>query len=53
MAEEYKEIILDLVRKIRDGEFKINPKISKCEEKCSMNEICRIREIRVNPEMRL
>lgn len=53
MAEEYKEIILDLVRKIRDGEFKINPKIPKCEEKCSMNEICRIREIRVNPEMRL
>lgn len=48
---EFKELIVLLIQKIRNGEYMIRPKVPKCEEKCPMMEVCRIQEIRNYPEM--
>jgi RecB family exonuclease len=53
IGSEFEGLVIDLVQAIRAGEFNIRPRMGKCEERCPLQDVCRIGEIREHPGMKL
>jgi hypothetical protein len=53
IGSEFEGLVIDLVLAIRAGEFIIRPRMGKCEERCPLQDVCRIGEIREHPGMKL